>query len=66
MHPLLALMVFDAFRQSDIVGKTIVFIIATVFGALVILFLLLVFFSLLSDAFGFFVSIYREIVFRLS
>ena len=47
-------------------GKTIVFIIATVFGALVILFLLLVFFSLLSDAFGFFVSIYREIVFRLS
>ena len=47
-------------------GKTIVFIIATVFGALVILFLLLVFFSLLSDAFGFFVSISREIVFRLS
>ena len=47
-------------------GKTIVFIIATIFGALVILFLLLVFFSLLSDAFGFFVSIYREIVFRLS
>lgn len=25
MHPLLALMVFDAFRQSDIVGKAIVF-----------------------------------------
>jgi uncharacterized membrane protein len=47
-------------------GKTIVFIIATIFGSLVILFLLLVFFSLLSDAFGFFVSIYREIVFRLS
>ncbi len=47
-------------------GKTIVFIIATAFGALVILFLLLVFFSLLSDAFGFFVSMYREIVFRLS
>ncbi len=47
-------------------GKTIVFIFATVFGALVIMFLLLVFFSLLSDAFGYFVSLYREIVFRLS
>ncbi len=46
-------------------GKTIIFVFATVFGALVILFLVLVFFSLLSDAFGFFVSLYREIVFRL-
>ena len=47
-------------------GKTIVFIIATVFGALVIIFLILVFFSLLSDAFGYFASLYREIAFRLS
>lgn len=47
-------------------GKTIVFVIATIFGALVIIFLLLVFFSLLSDAFGYFASLYREIVFRLS
>jgi len=46
-------------------GKNIIFIIATVFGALVILFLVLVFFSLLSDAVGYFVSLYREIVFRL-
>ncbi|MBR6525624.1 MAG: YIP1 family protein [Clostridia bacterium] len=46
-------------------GKTIIFVIATVFGALVILFLVLVFFSLLSDALGYFVSLYREIVFRL-
>jgi len=46
-------------------GKTIIFLIATVFGALVILFLILVFFSLLSDALGYFVSLYREIVFRL-
>jgi len=46
-------------------GKTIIFIIATVFGALVILFLILVFFSLLSDAAGYFVSLYREIIFRL-
>ena len=46
-------------------GKTVVFIIATIFGAMVILFLVLVFFSLLSDAVGYFVSLYREIVFRL-
>ena len=46
-------------------GKTILFIFMTIFGAMVILFLVLVFFSLLSDAFGFFVSLYREIAFRL-
>ena len=46
-------------------GKTIIFVVATIFGALVILFLILVFFSLLSDALGYFVSLYREIVFRL-
>ena len=34
-------------------------------AAIVILFLILVFFSLLSDALGYFVSLYREIVFRL-
>ena len=47
-------------------GKTLISLVATVFGAMVILFLLLVFFSLLSDAFGYFTSMYREIVFRLS
>ena len=47
-------------------GKTLISIVATVFGAMVILFLLLVFFSLLGDAFGYFASMYREIVFRLS
>ena len=46
-------------------GKNLIFLFATVFGALVILFLLLVFFSLLSDAIGFFVTLYREIAFRL-
>lgn len=46
-------------------GKTFVFLIVTVVGACVILFLMLVFFSLLSDAFGYFVSMYREIAFRL-
>ena len=47
-------------------GKTFIFLIVTVVGAGVILFLMLVFFSLLSDAVAFFVSFYREIVFRLS
>lgn len=46
-------------------GKTLIFVFATIFGALVILFLILVFFSLLSDAVGFFVSLYREVAFRL-
>ena len=46
-------------------GKTLIFLFFTIFGALVILFLILVFFSLLSDAVGYFVSLYREIVFRL-
>ena len=47
-------------------GKAFIFIIVTIVGAGVILFLLLVFFSLLSDAVSFFVSFYREIVFRLN
>lgn len=46
-------------------GKTIVFILATVLGAAVIIFLILAFFSLLSDAIAFFISLGREIAFRL-
>ena len=46
-------------------GKAFIFLFVTIFGALVILFLILVFFSLLSDAAAYFVSLYREIVFRL-
>ena len=46
-------------------GKTLIFIIATALGACVIIFLVLVFLSLLSDAFGFFVSLFREVAFRL-
>ena len=46
-------------------GKTLVFLVVTVVGALIIIFLVLVFFSLLSDAIGYFVSLYREIVYRL-
>ena len=47
-------------------GKTLIFLAVTVLGAAVIIFLLLVFFSLLSDAAAYFISMYREIVFRLN
>lgn len=47
-------------------GKTLIFLVVTVLGASVIIFLMLVFFSLLSDATGYFVSMYREIFFRLN
>ena len=47
-------------------GKTFISIIMTVVGAMVILFLVMVFFSLLSDAYAFFASLYREIQFRLN
>jgi len=47
-------------------GKTLISIVATVIGAMVILFLVLVFISLLSDAFSFFASLYREARFRLN
>ena len=46
--------------------KTFIFIIVTIFGAAVIVFLILVFFSLLSDALSYFVSIYREIIYRMN
>ncbi len=46
-------------------GKTFIFLIVTVVGALIIIFLILVFFSLLGDAASYFISLYREIAFRL-
>lgn len=46
-------------------GKTLTFLVFTIVGALIIIFLVLVFFSLLSDALSFFISLYREIAFRL-
>ena len=46
-------------------AKTLIFIVVTVVGALIIIFLLLVFFSLLGDAASYFISLYREIAFRL-
>ena len=46
-------------------GKTAVFVVVTIVGAMIIIFLLLVFFSLLGDAASYFISLYREIAFRL-
>ena len=47
-------------------GKTFIFLIVTVIGAAIIIFLMLVFFSLLSDAYAYFYSMYREVAFRLN
>jgi hypothetical protein len=46
-------------------SKTILFTIATIFAMLVIIFILLLFFSLVSDGIVYFISLYRELVFRL-
>jgi len=47
-------------------GKTLIFLIFTILGALIIIFLILVFFSLLGDAASYFISLYRETAFRLN
>ena len=46
-------------------AKTLIFVVVTIVDALIIIFLLLVFFSLLGDAASYFISLYREIAFRL-
>ena len=47
-------------------GKTLIFLLFTILGAAIIIFLMLVFFSLLSDMVAFFISFYRECAFRLT
>lgn len=46
--------------------KAIFAIIASLAGMMIIVFLLLLFFSLFSDAIAFFISIYKEILFRIN
>lgn len=46
-------------------GKTLLFIVLTIFAMLVIVFMMLLFFTLVGDAIGYFTSIYKEITFRL-
>ena len=46
-------------------GKTIFFTIATLFSMLVMIFILLLFFSMISQGVAYFVSLFREIMFRM-
>ena len=46
-------------------GKTLLFIFMTIAAMLVVIFLMLLFFTLVGDGVGYFVSLYKEIVFRL-
>ena len=46
------------------VSKTVLFLIASVFAMLVIVFVLLLFFSMISQGVAYFVSMYREMSFR--
>lgn len=47
-------------------GKTLGFTFFTAFGMLVFIFILLLFFSMISQGVGYFISLGREIVFRLN
>lgn len=55
-----AVMMIHAFSFS----KTLGVLFATAIGMLVIIFLLLLFFSLISDGVAYFVSLYKEAIFR--
>ena len=45
-------------------GKTLITIAATVLGMILIIFIFLLFFSLVTDAAAYFISLYKEIIFR--
>ncbi|MBS7260118.1 MAG: YIP1 family protein, partial [Treponema sp.] len=47
-------------------GKTFLFMIFTVFGMLVFIFIMLLFFSMISQGVAYFVSLAKEIMFRLN
>jgi hypothetical protein len=47
-------------------GKTLLFTIITLFGMLVFIFIMLLFFSMISQGVAYFVSLGREIMFRLN
>ena len=47
-------------------GKTVLFTIFTLFGMLVFIFIMLLFFSMISQGVAYFVSLTREIMFRLN
>lgn len=62
-----ALLIIAAMMQIHeySVSKTLFFIIASLFAMLVIVFILLLFFSMISQGIAYFVSIAREIMFRM-
>ncbi len=47
-------------------GKTVLFTFFTAFGMLVFVFIMVLFFSMISQAVDFFISLVREVIFRLS
>ena len=47
-------------------GKTLLFTIFTAFGMLVFIFIMLLFFSMISQGIAYFVSLGREVIFRLN
>lgn len=47
-------------------GKTLIFTIFTAFGMLVFIFIMLLFFSMISQGVAYFVSLGREVIFRLN
>ena len=47
-------------------GKTLLFTIFTVFGMLIFIFIIILFFSMISQGVSFFVALGREIIFRLN
>lgn len=62
-----ALLIIAAMMQIHeySLGKTIACIIASIAAMMVIVFILLLFFSLISDGVAYFVSLYEEFIFRL-
>ncbi len=47
-------------------GKTVLFTFITIFGMLVFIFIMLLFFSMISQGIAFFISLGREVIFRLN
>ena len=47
-------------------GKTLLFTVFTAFGMLVFIFIMLLFFSMISQGVAFFISLGREVIFRLN
>lgn len=62
-----ALLIIAAMMQIHeySLSKTVLFIVASVFAMLVLIFILLLFFSMISQGIAYFVSLGREIMFRL-